>query len=170
MHHFTHPGFRIVIAIFMLSLAFTFQKANAQTPYNPGKLAVLVVGDGSAAPSGSASPVFVKEFNTSGAAQSGTLRTSLPTVVNSGTGSVNRALTQSSSGTSEGHIGLSENRQLLVVTGYNVAVGTASVTYRATTFPTNCRVVARIDATGVADTKTHVEYGLQDQQLFSHNS
>ncbi len=64
MHHFTHPGFRIVIAIFMLSLAFAFQKANAQTPYNPGKLAVLVVGDGSVAPSGSASPVFVKEFNT----------------------------------------------------------------------------------------------------------
>jgi len=153
IHHFTQPCFCKVIAIFMLLLAF--QKSNAQTPYNPGKLAVLVVGDGSAALSGSATPVFVKEFNITGAGQLGTLRTSFPTVAVSGTSSVNRALTQSGSGTSEGFIGLSTNRQFLLVTGYNSTNGSATVSSSvATTFPTNTRVIAKIDATGVADTKS----------------
>ncbi len=147
--------FRFSVFIGIALLLGIVYNGNAQTAYNPAKLAVLVVGDGTAALSGSATPVFVKEFNITGAAQPGTLRTTLPATATTGLTSVNRALTQSGSGTSEGYIGLSTNRQLLLVTGYNSSSGLTTVSSSvATTFPTNTRVIAKIDATGVADTKT----------------
>ena len=141
--------------ILLIVSFFASQTTKAQTAYNPGKLAVLVVGDGTAALSGTATPVFIKEFNTSGAGQSGTLRTTLPTTATTGTGSVSRALTQSGSSTSEGMLNLSADKLLLTLTGYNTSSGTAGVsTSVATTFPTNTRVVAKVNASGVADTKT----------------
>jgi len=123
--------------------------------FTPGKLAVLVVGDGSTALSSAATPVFVKEFNLSGASQSGTLVTALPSTAVSGTGTVNRALTQSGTATSEGFLNLSADRRYLTLVGYNTTAGTPSVQgSSATTFPVNTRVVGRIEANGMSDTKT----------------
>lgn len=140
---------------FILFLLLTSLINFCQAQFAPGKLAVLVVGDGTAALSSAATPVFIKQFNLTGAAQSGTLVTSLPTSAVAGTGSVDRALTLSGTATAEGLLNLSVNRQYLTLAGYNVSAGTAGVaTSVSTTFPTNTRVVGKIDAGGTVDTKT----------------
>ena len=137
----------ILLAFFCSNISYS--------QFNPGKLAVLVVGDGSAALSSSATAVFVKEFNISGGSQPGIIRASLPATATSGTSSINRAVTQSGTSTSEGCIGLSTDRNYLVVTGYNTTTGTASVASSvAATFPVNTRTVAKIDAAGTIDSKT----------------
>ncbi|MEP7265220.1 MAG: beta-propeller fold lactonase family protein, partial [Bacteroidota bacterium] len=140
----------------MLAIQCTF----AQSPYTPGKIAVLVVGDGSAALSANATPLFIKEFNLTGGSQTGTVRTTLPVTATTGTGSVARALTQSGSSTSEGLLNLSGNGQYLLVTGYNSTTGSGGVsTSSSTTFPTNTRVVGRVDATGAVNTTTTFNTG-----------
>lgn len=70
--------------------------------YTAGKIAVLVVGDGTSFATGTAAPVFIKEFNTTGTGQAGTLKTTLPATAVGGTTAVNRALTQNISAIAEG--------------------------------------------------------------------
>lgn len=144
--------------IFLFSLFFFFfstASTRVLAQYNPGKLAVLVSGDGTVYAAGTAAPVFIKEFDITGTGQTGTLRTTLPTTAVGGTTAVNRALTQNISAASEGFLSLSTNRQFLTLVGYNVSVGTAAVgSTVATTFPTNTRVVGKIGVNAVADTRT----------------
>jgi trimeric autotransporter adhesin len=86
--------------------------------FTPGNLTVLKVGDGSGALSSAAWPISVVEYTTSGA----------PTGV-----SVNfpssglLKITNSGSATSEGMMGLSAERDLLVVAGYDAPSGTAAI-------------------------------------------
>jgi hypothetical protein len=123
--------------------------------FTPGKLAVLVVGDGSGTLTSAATIVSVKEFDFTSASQTGTLVTALPSTAVAGTGVVDRALTQSGTATSEGFLNLSADRRFLTLVGYNTGAGTAAVTSTsAATFPVNTRVVGKIDANGFADTKT----------------
>ena len=140
---------------FLFFVISIFSSLFTMGQYQSGKLAVVVVGNGTSSLSGAAAPVFIKEFNIIGASQSGVIRTSLPTLSMSSTFSVDRALTQSGTGTSEGALNLSTNKQFLITTGYNVSAGTGAVaTLVASPFPTNTRVIAKIGANGIADTKT----------------
>ncbi|MFN8248202.1 MAG: hypothetical protein U0T68_04525 [Ferruginibacter sp.] len=142
-----------IFTVFFVAAFFSFKNADAQ--YDPGKLAVLVIGNGAAPLTSDATPVFIKQFNITGTSQAGTLKTTLPTTYVSATTSVNRAVTQSGTGTSEGYIGLSADRQYLVTTGYNTSAGTAAIASTpVTSFPLNSRVVAKIDAAGTVDSKT----------------
>lgn len=111
----------------------------------PGDVVVYRVGDGSAALSGSAAPVFLDEYS-----PSGTLvhSTPLPTAANGAQG----ALTGSGSAASEGGLTLSADGRYLVATGYDAALGTSGLSSSAAkTLP---RTVARVDASGAVDTST----------------
>ncbi|MBK9399996.1 MAG: HYR domain-containing protein [Bacteroidetes bacterium] len=152
MNDLLHPlRFKL---IFFLALSLV-NLSSLKAQFTPGKLAVLVIGDGVAPRTSAATPLFIREYNLFGTAQSGNLITTLPATAVSGTGSVNRAVTQSGTAGSEGFLNLSMDRQFLTLTGYNTTAGTAAVaTSVATTFPTNTRVVAKINAGGGSDTKT----------------
>ncbi len=123
--------------------------------FTPGKLAVLVVGDGSGTLTSAATIVSIKEFDFSSGSQTGTLVTTLPSAAVGGTGVFDRALTQSGTATSEGFLNLSSDRRFLTLVGYNTGAGTAAVaSSNAATFPVNTRVIGRINANGTPDTKT----------------
>jgi hypothetical protein len=110
-------------------------------------VAVYRVGNGSAALSGAATPVFLDEFSATGA-----LVTSIAMPTTSGSGSVANALVASGSATSEGELTLATNGHYILMTGYNAAVGTASIA--STTSASTARVVGRVDADGDIDTTT----------------
>lgn len=94
--------------------------AQAQTAFSAGDLVVYRVGDGTAALGSGATAVFLDEYS-----KTGTLIQSVaaPTVA-SGT---NNILTASGSAASEGELNLSADGKYLALTGYNAALGTASV-------------------------------------------
>jgi hypothetical protein len=127
-----------VTALFATALA-------AQTPLTIGNLFVVRVGDGLAALTNASTPTFVDEFT-----PSGTLVQSIamPTAI-VGT---NQPFTNSGTATSEGMLNVSENGLYLVLGGYAVAPGLASVATTAN--PTTGRVIGRIDLAGTVDTST----------------
>lgn len=111
----------------------------------PGNLMIYRVGDGSAALSANATAVFVDEYTTGGI-----LVQSIPmptTVAGS-----QRRLTASGTAFSEGFLTLSEDRQYVILTGYDAAVGTTNIV--ASTAATINRVVGRLDTSGNVDTST----------------
>jgi hypothetical protein len=117
-------------------------------PFTAGNLVVEQIGDGTTTLNSAAAPVFVNEYT-----PSGTLVQSIPmpTSVNGS----NLRLTDSGSATSDGYLNLSTNGQYLTLTGYNAAVGTASVASTSTTGGSaTVRVVGRIDGSGNVDTTT----------------
>ncbi len=115
-----------------------------------GTLADLVVyrvGDGSAALSSAGTAVFLDEFTPAGAL---VRSTAMPTATN-GTTQTHR-LVASGSATSEGLITRSVDGHYIVVTGYDTAVGTASVA--GTAAASVPRVIGRMDASQNVDTTT----------------
>ncbi|MCB2408983.1 T9SS type A sorting domain-containing protein [Hymenobacter lucidus] len=118
------------------------------TPFTPGNLALVRVGDGSAALTSAAAPVFIDEYT-----PSGTLVRSiaLPT---SAVGS-NFALTANGSSSTNGTVTLSPNRQYISLAGFNAAPGTTSV---ATATGVE-RVVGLVDFNGVVNTSTLINDG-----------
>ncbi|HKQ51076.1 MAG TPA: endonuclease/exonuclease/phosphatase family protein [Pyrinomonadaceae bacterium] len=106
---------------------------------------VYRVGTGSAALNSNATAVFLDEYT-----PSGTLVQSiaLPTT-DSG---ANQTLTASGTATSEGLLTLSADGQYLILTGYDAAPGTASITGSASA--TINRVIGRVDAAGNVNTST----------------
>ncbi|HYJ92038.1 MAG TPA: CARDB domain-containing protein, partial [Pyrinomonadaceae bacterium] len=113
--------------------------------FTAGDLAVCRVGDGTAVLGNTATPVFIDEY-----APDGTLVQSipLPTTVSGS----NQRLTASGNASNECQINRSTDGRYLLITGYNAAVGTASVQSSSTT--TVPRVIGRIDASGNIDTTT----------------
>jgi hypothetical protein len=120
----------------------------AHAQFTAGRLVVLQVGDGSAALTNAANPVFLKEFTTAGAAG--------VTVTVPITGA--ERLTVSGTSTSDGQITLSQNGQYISVAGYDAAVGTASVT--GTSAAAVNRIVNTADASGgiVRAVSTNAQY------------
>ncbi len=108
-------GLFISFALGLFTLIGINPKANAQ--FTAGRLVVLQVGDGSAALSNVSTPVFLKEFTTTGSAG---ISVSIPA-----TGST--ALTVSGSATSEGLITRSTDGASLILPGYNAVAGIASI-------------------------------------------
>ncbi len=113
--------------------------------FTAGNLVVLRVGDGSAALTSAATPVFLDEYTTGG-----TLVQSIPLPTTAS--GANQPLVNSGTATSEGFLNLSSNGQYLVHAGYAAAVGTAAIA-GTTSAATPC-VVARIDLNGNIDTST----------------
>ncbi len=128
---------------------------------SPQALLIYRVGNGSAALGGTATPVFVDEFSTSG-----TLTTSIamPTTAS---GSQN-ALVASGSATSEGLISGSTNGHYVILTGYNAPVGTAGIA--STTASAAPRVLGRIDALGEVDTSTSLSGAFSGNNIRSATS
>ncbi len=109
----------------------------APTVFSRGNLVVSQVGDGTAALTSASAPVKLVEYATSGAATGYVLP--MPT-----TGTY--SLTNSGSATSEGAIGLSAERDRIIVAGYNAPAGIASITGTAgSTYP---RELVSVSITG----------------------
>lgn len=116
--------------------------------FGSGNVVVLRVGDGSAALTSAATAVFLDEFNTTATAQTALQSIALPTAVNG----ANKRVTDSGSSTSTGQMTRTSNGAYLVISGYDAAPGTASVT--GTASATTNRVIARVDHTGAIDSTT----------------
>ncbi|HVU89955.1 MAG TPA: PEP-CTERM sorting domain-containing protein [Pirellulales bacterium] len=117
-------------------------------PFTAGDLVVEQIGDGTTSLTSAAAPVFVNEYT-----PTGTLVQSIPmpTAVNGS----NLRLTDSGSATSDGYLNLSADGKYLTLTGYNAAVGTASVASTSTTGGSaTVRVVGVINSNANVDTTT----------------
>ena len=115
-------------------------------PFTAGDVVVYRVGQGIAALAGDATAVFLDEYT-----PGGTLVQSVPlptTSVNGG----NQALVASGSASSEGQINLSANGEFVVLTGYDAALGTASVS--STTSVSTPRTIGLVSASGNVYTTT----------------
>ncbi len=126
--------------------------------FAPGNLVVVRVGDGSAALSGAAAPVFLDEVRPEGSVvQSVAMPTSVMTD--------NARLTLSGSATSEGFLSRSADGRYLVLAGYDADVGTASVVNTSAAVVN--RVVARVDAVLNVDTSTRIIDGFNNANVRS---
>lgn len=112
----------------------------------PGNLAVVRVGDGSAALTNAAQAVFLEQYTTAGAPVGTPI--ALPTAASG----AQQALTNSGTATSEGLLAASADGRYLTQIGYGAIPGTASIA--ATTSAAVNRVVARIALDGTVDTST----------------
>lgn len=117
----------------------------ALADFIPGNLVVSLVGDGSAALTNAANPVFLSEYTTAGSL---VRSLALPTAASG----ANRRFSVSGSATSEGHLSRSTDGRFLVIGGYDAAIGTASVV--STSSANNPRVVARVGFDDAIDTST----------------
>jgi hypothetical protein len=134
-----HTGSSLAVAVTLAAGSLQAQFDPQPLAFNPGKLAVLRVGDGAAALSSAAHPIFLDQFDLTGAGQSPSYTLAIPS-----TGA--DALTLSGSATSEGALSLSADGRFLTFAGYNAAAGTASVA--GTASATVNRGVGLVDATG----------------------
>lgn len=115
-------------------------------PLAPGddRVWVVRVGDGLASLSATAAPVAIEILNgTTGASASTTL--ALPTTASGS----NLGLTLTGNAGAEGSLARSLDGRFVVMGGYNLPVGTS-----APNLATGARVIARINAAGVIDTRT----------------
>ncbi len=122
-----------------------FAPQDPQAAFTLGNVVVYRVGTGAAALSSAATAVFLDEYTAAGALVQSI---ALPTADNG----ANQTLTASGTATSEGLLTRSADGRYLVLTGYDAAPGTASVTGTATTTVT--RVFGRVDSSGSIDTTT----------------
>ncbi|MBS1723074.1 MAG: hypothetical protein JSS66_09005 [Armatimonadetes bacterium] len=113
--------------------------------FTPGNLVVSRVGDGSAALTSAATPVFLEEITTAGAAVQ---TIALPTADSGG----NQTCTNSGNAGSEGFLSLSTDNKFVLFVGYDAPVGTAAIA--GTVSATFNRVVGRVGADGALDTTT----------------
>jgi len=114
-------------------------------PFSSGNLIVYRVGDGSTTLSNAAAPVFLDEWTTSGILQRSI---ALPVTAQNS----NKRLTASGTSQNEGLLTRSVDKQYLLLTGYEAAVGTASVA--TTTASSINRIVARVDVNAAVNTTT----------------
>jgi uncharacterized protein len=113
--------------------------------FTPGNLVIYRVGDGSGVLGTAATAVFLDEYTTSG---SFVQTIALPTAVSG----ANKRLTAVGNATSEGLLTRSVDNQYLLLTGYDAAVGTASLA--GTTSAAVNRVIGRVSTAGTVDTTT----------------
>ena len=127
------------------ALAVTFVATlTAQSPFTPGNVLVVRVGDGAAALASAATPVFLEEWAATGGA-------SPVQTINLTTLGAN-VITSSGTATSEGFLTTSADGRYFLYAGYNAAVGTATVTTSASAAVN--RVIARIARNASSNTST----------------
>lgn len=131
-------------------LLFTFLIASsnflAYSQFTPGNLVVVRVGDGSTAIAASTTTVSLLEYNTAGV---------LGTTVNLDAATAGARLTLNGSSGAEGLLKLSNNKDYLILGGYDAPVNNTTVvsTVGASSFT---RLVARINALGQVDYSTKI--------------
>jgi hypothetical protein len=121
--------------------------------FTAGDLVVYRVGTGTALTT-AAAPVFLDDYTTAGAlvgANTVALPSSTQTLPN-------HALTAGGTTNGDGILSTTADGRYLLVTGYNAAAGTASVSGTTPSASANQRVVALVDGSGTVDTTT----GLSD--------
>ncbi len=120
--------------------------------FTPGNIVVERIGTGSAALTSVSTAVFLDEYTPTGLATQATVQSlALPTAVSGS----NNPLSNSGSAASEGGLSLSADGQYLLVAGYAVAPGTASVASSSTTVaPIVLRDFGIVDSLGNIDTRT----------------
>lgn len=137
--------------------------STAPSTFTAGNIVLYRIGDGSAALSSSAQPTFIDEYPI--AANATLAQTiAIPTGING----ANRILTNSGTATSEGTLSRSVDGQYLVVAGYDVAPGTATVA--STTSSTANRIVGSIAADGTVNTSTRIPDGFDQNNPRSATS
>lgn len=138
-------GRRAWVAVAALVGFFVLTGPAAAAPFTPGNVVVYRVGDGSSALGSAATAVFLDEY-----LPNGTLVQSiaLPTTVSGS----NRRVVASGTAGSDGLLNRSVDGRYLLATGYEAAIGTASIT--STLSASNARVVARIYADGTINSST----------------
>ncbi|HEY1687296.1 MAG TPA: hypothetical protein VGF95_00360 [Solirubrobacteraceae bacterium] len=118
--------------------------AAGATSLTPGDVVVYRVGNGGSL-SGSATPVFLDEYNASGTLVESV---ALPT----STEGSNKPLLASGTASSEGELSLSTDGKYVVLTGYDTTVGHAEVA--ETSSSSVPRTVGRVSASGEVNTTT----------------
>lgn len=113
--------------------------------FTPGNIVVVRVGDGSAALTNAAQPVFLDEYT-----PAGTLVQSIALPVSAVGNQL--PLTMSGTATSEGALTRSANGQLLLLAGYGTAPGTSSVSSDTTLI----KVIAVVGVNGIPNTTTGI--------------
>jgi hypothetical protein len=126
----------------------TTTPATTSVPFTPGNVVVARVGDGSAALTTAATPVFLAEYTLRGTLVQ---TIAMPTVDN---GPIH-AFTNSGTATSD-NITRSTDGRYLLLTGYNALPGTAGIVTTTNSGTTNNRLVARVAADGSVDTNTRI--------------
>lgn len=129
------------------STAALLPRPAAAANFSAGNIVVLRVGDGSAALSSAAQPVFLDELTTAGTA----VQTIAMPTADAG---ANQTFTNSGTSTSEATLSRSVDGRYLALAGYDATPGTLNVPAAAV-----ARVVARVDATGGIDTQTLITDG-----------
>src|SRR4030095_7163260 len=114
-------------------------------PLTPGNLVIYRMGDGAAALGATGTAIFLDEYTTAGV-----LVQSIP--VPTTTVGAQRRVVCSGSATTEGFLTRSTDGQYVVFSGYDAAVGTASIT--TSTSATVPRVIGRVAPNGTLDTTT----------------
>ena len=140
-----------ILGLFFL-LLFNVFGINVNAQFTQGRIVALQVGDGTAALSSAATPIFLKEFTTTGTAG---ISLTVPTT------GMNR-LTISGSAGSDGQMTLSQDGKFISIAGYDAASGTATIT--GTTSAVANRVINTVDASG------NVVRGASTSTQFSANN
>ncbi|MDO7853297.1 IPT/TIG domain-containing protein [Hymenobacter convexus] len=143
----------------LMFLACLWPLVGSAAPFTPGNLVVVRVGDGGAtALSTSAAPTFLLEYTPAGVLVQ---TIALPTAA-AGNNSI---LTNTGSSGSDALLTRSVNGAYLILTGYDAAVGTA--TLAGTTSAANNRIIGRIAADGTFDTSTRLSDGFSGGNIRS---
>lgn len=139
----TKPFLPSIVAL-IAATASTFAAA-----FTPGNLVIYRVGDGSTALTSSSTAVFLDEYTVAGGVPVQSIP--LPTTLSGG----NFRLTDSGTSSSSGQLNLSPDGLRLSFTGYDAALGTASVTSSVTTGGTPVlRTLGFVTAAGAVNTTT----------------
>lgn len=122
----------------------------AQTPFTPGNIVVYRTGDGTLGTLDyNGFPVYLDEFTPAGVL---VRSIKMPTVGLAGSDTTNRLVMRGvSGGNFQGQLSVSTNRQYLMVTGFDAAVGTESVSASV-----NPRSIGRVKYDGTINTTTAV--------------
>ncbi|MBD2720663.1 IPT/TIG domain-containing protein [Hymenobacter armeniacus] len=143
----------------LMFLVCLWPMLGSAAPFTPGNLVVVRVGDGGAtALSPAAAPTFLLEYTPAGVLVQ---TIALPTAA-AGNNSI---LTNTGSSGSDALLTRSVNGAYLVLTGYDAAVGTASLS--GTASAANNRVIGRIAADGTFDTSTRLSDGFSGGNIRS---
>lgn len=133
----------------LLSILIFPESSNAQN-FGAGNLVVYRVGAGTVTLTSAATAVFLDEYTPLGAY---VRSIAMPTVGVQFTPQT-FALTASGTATSEGYLSRSNDKQYLVVPGYNAVVGTASVSTTASN--SVLRSIGKLDYTGAVITRSGI--------------
>ncbi|UEG48575.1 T9SS type A sorting domain-containing protein [Ferruginibacter lapsinanis] len=135
----------------IFTLIFLFGTISSQTTYSqsaftPGNLVITRVGIGDKALSSAATPVFLQEITTAGAAVQ---TITVPFHATQLTGTNNKFTTAGSS-SNDANLTVSGNGAYFVLTGYSADTGTATISSAANVK----RVIARVSMDGTVNTST----------------